>query len=223
MKWVIIGSYNGLLLNRELAIIWANELLSAGPSGTNSNEIWITMQQFFSQEHAYENSLHIFALLPRNSCVNSLWPSDAKWCQWSRSWANIGWEMTCSLFGAKPLPELMLACCLADSWLRSRFFLSRIHTEKRNFWILLQIKVMHCVMAHSCLRVTGKLQSWFMDMYMYMELGVQMYHREFRKLLSTGVLWSCNLFASFYLHVLWCTLLLKSVTKDQIVVFNNVG
>ena len=47
MKWVNLGSGNGLSPNRRQAITWTNaDLLSTGPFGTNDSVIWIEMQSF---------------------------------------------------------------------------------------------------------------------------------------------------------------------------------
>ena len=54
------------------------------------------------------------AILSRPQCVNSSPPSAAYMRQWIGS--ALVQIMACRLFGAKPLPELMLVYCQLDSW-----------------------------------------------------------------------------------------------------------
>ena len=79
MNVSIIGSGNGLLLNRYQAITWTNaELYSIGSLGTNN---------------AFENALSkISATLIRLHCVNSLFPSER-----NRSGSTLIQLMACCL------------------------------------------------------------------------------------------------------------------------------
>ena len=105
-----IGSDYGLLHVRRQAIIWTNAgLLLIGPLGTHFSEIWIKIQHFL-YKNAYENiACEMVAILSRHQYVNSSPPSAVYMRQ--RIGSALVQVMACRLFGAKPLPNLVLAYC----------------------------------------------------------------------------------------------------------------
>ena len=70
-KLNILGSDNGLSLDRRQAIIWTNAgILLIGPLGTNLSEMAIAIHTFFIKENAFENIVYEMATICL--CLNVL-------------------------------------------------------------------------------------------------------------------------------------------------------
>ena len=86
VKWVSIGSGNGLSLLRRQAITWTNAgLLSIGPLGINFSEIWIIgiISFLFMKMYLKMSSVRIVAIWSSEKWVTSLMMTP-ECCRWTR-------------------------------------------------------------------------------------------------------------------------------------------
>ena len=79
--------------------------------------------------------------------INSSPPSAAYMHQWTGS--ALVQEMACRLFGAKPLPEPMLACCQLDSWeqISVKFESEFYHLYKKKMHLKLSFANMAAILS----------------------------------------------------------------------------
>ena len=106
-KLTIIGSDKGLSPGRREAIIWTNDgTLLIRHLGTTFSEILIEIHTF-----PFKNIIRKMAAILSRS---QLMTDDAYMHQWTGS--SLVQLLDRHLFGAKPLPEMMLTYCELNPW-----------------------------------------------------------------------------------------------------------